>query len=156
MPISLRPDFDARVVRLEVKRSNDAAQARRLLALASIYEGSSRTEAAAIGSVTMQIVRDLGGEVQRTWDSGLDRPQAARSVVVPDRCAPGGAGAGHRGWADLQHPWRGRLAADRPVPVVLEDVLFPYRQGDAEPRDAGIGRSFQRFRSQGEWNGSGR
>jgi transposase len=29
-----------------------------LLALAAIYEGSSRTEAARIGGVTLQIVRD--------------------------------------------------------------------------------------------------
>jgi len=33
-------------------------QARRLLALAAIYEGASRTEAAKIGGVTLQIIRD--------------------------------------------------------------------------------------------------
>ena len=33
-------------------------QARRLLALAAIYEGATRTQAAAIGGVTLQIVRD--------------------------------------------------------------------------------------------------
>src|SRR5271165_3828296 len=33
-------------------------QARRLLALATIYEGATRTEAAKIGGVTLQIVRD--------------------------------------------------------------------------------------------------
>src|SRR6202045_2835247 len=33
-------------------------QARRLLALASIYDGARRTEAAKIGGVTPQIVRD--------------------------------------------------------------------------------------------------
>ena len=58
MPIPLRPDFDATAVRLEAKRSKNGAQARRLLALAAVYEGASRTEAAAIGSVTVQIVRD--------------------------------------------------------------------------------------------------
>ena len=58
MPISLRQDFDASAVRLAAKHSKDGAQARRLLALAAIYEGASRTEAAAIGSVTVQIVRD--------------------------------------------------------------------------------------------------
>ena len=31
---------------------------RRLLALAAIYEGASRTEAAKVGGVTLQIVRD--------------------------------------------------------------------------------------------------
>ena len=36
----------------------DADQVRRLLALAAIYDGGSRTEAAAIGGVTLQVVRD--------------------------------------------------------------------------------------------------
>ena len=58
MPIALRPDFDAPRVRALSRRSKDAAQTRRLLALASIYEGASRTQAAAIGGVTLQIVRD--------------------------------------------------------------------------------------------------
>jgi len=40
------------------KKTKDAAQARRLLALAAIYEGAMRTEAAKIGDVTLQIVRD--------------------------------------------------------------------------------------------------
>jgi transposase len=58
MPIALRSDFDAARVRALARRSKDAAQTRRLLALAAIYEGASRTEAAAIGGVTLQIVRD--------------------------------------------------------------------------------------------------
>ena len=58
MPIPLRPDFDAAAVRLEAKPSKDGTQARRLLALAAVSEGASRTEAAGIGSVTVQIVRD--------------------------------------------------------------------------------------------------
>jgi transposase len=43
---------------LAAKRTKDAAQARRLLSLAAVYDGSTRTEAAAIGGVTLQIVRD--------------------------------------------------------------------------------------------------
>ena len=58
MPIPLRADFNAATVRLEAKGSKDGAQARRLLALAAIYEGANRKEAATIGSVTVQIVRD--------------------------------------------------------------------------------------------------
>ena len=49
MPIALRTDFDASAVRASARRSKDGGQARRLLALAAIYEGSSRTEAARIG-----------------------------------------------------------------------------------------------------------
>jgi transposase len=58
MPVPLRADFDAAGLRLAARRTKDAAQARRLLALASIYDGSSRTEAARIGGVTLQIIRD--------------------------------------------------------------------------------------------------
>jgi transposase len=42
----------------EARRSKDGPQARRLLSLAAIYDGASRTEAARIGGVTLQIVRD--------------------------------------------------------------------------------------------------
>ena len=58
MPIPLRTDFDADALRGIARRSKDGAQARRLLALAAIYEGATRTEAARIGGVTRQIVRD--------------------------------------------------------------------------------------------------
>ena len=58
MPIPVRADFDARMVRAAARRSKNGPQARRLLALAAIYEGASRTEAAKIGGVTLQIVRD--------------------------------------------------------------------------------------------------
>ena len=58
MPIPLRSDFDAAQLRGVARRTKDAPQARRLLALAAIYEGATRTQAAAIGGVTLQIVRD--------------------------------------------------------------------------------------------------
>jgi len=56
--LGLRNDFDAARLRAIAKQSKEAAQTRRLLALAAIYEGASRTEAAKIGGVTVQIVRD--------------------------------------------------------------------------------------------------
>lgn len=58
MPIPLRGDFDAAQVRAAARRTKDGPQARRLLALAAIYDGASRTEAAKIGGETLQIVRD--------------------------------------------------------------------------------------------------
>ena len=58
MAILLRENFDAAQLRLCARQSNDADQVHRLLALAAIYEGASRTEAAEIGGVTRQIVRD--------------------------------------------------------------------------------------------------
>ena len=58
MPIPLRSDCDGAAVRRIARRAKDGPQARRLLALAAIYDGASRTEAARIGGVTLQIVRD--------------------------------------------------------------------------------------------------
>jgi len=52
MPIPLREDFDAGQLRSEARKSKDSGQARRLLALAAIYDGSTRTQAAKIGGVT--------------------------------------------------------------------------------------------------------
>jgi transposase len=57
-PVRLREDYDARQLRALAKASRDANQTRRLLALAAIYDGGSRGEAARIGGVGIQTVRD--------------------------------------------------------------------------------------------------
>jgi len=57
-PVPLRPEFDAAALRSLAKRSRDPDQPRRFLALAAIDEGATRTAAARIGCVTLQIVRD--------------------------------------------------------------------------------------------------
>ncbi len=56
--IGLRDDYDAGALRAAARRLKDGPQARRLLALAAIYDGATRTEAAKIGGVTLQIIRD--------------------------------------------------------------------------------------------------
>ena len=56
--IALRPDYDAAQLRALAKASRNAGQSRRLLALAEIYDGGSRTKAARIGGVGLQTVRD--------------------------------------------------------------------------------------------------
>ena len=56
--VGLRGDNSAGALRAAAKRSKDGAQTRRLLALAAIYDGATRTEAAKIGGVTLQVVRD--------------------------------------------------------------------------------------------------
>src|ERR1700682_4136418 len=71
MPIALRADFDAQMVRSSARRSKDGPQARRLLALAAIYEGATRTEAAKIGGGTLQIVRGWGLKFQAHGPQGL-------------------------------------------------------------------------------------
>ena len=56
--IGLRDDFDGTALRRMARATKSANQARRLLALAEIYDGGSRTAAARIGGVGLQIVRD--------------------------------------------------------------------------------------------------
>ena len=80
MPVPVRGDFDAAGVRGLAKKSKDGAQARRLLALAAIYDGASRTEAATIAGVTLQIIRD--------W---VIKFNASGSEGLIDRKAPGQA-----------------------------------------------------------------
>lgn len=56
--IPLRADYDAVGVRQLAKHSDDADQTRRLLAVAVIYDGGSRGEAAELAGVGLQTVRD--------------------------------------------------------------------------------------------------
>ena len=69
--VGVRGDYDAARLRELAKGSEDAAQTRRLLALAAIYEGGSRTEAAKIGSVGLQTVRDWVLAFNAEGPSGL-------------------------------------------------------------------------------------
>src|SRR3954462_8600963 len=71
MPVPLRTDFDAHALRAIARTTKDGPQARRLLALAAIYEGATRTEAARIGGGTVQIVRDWGGKFKAHRPEGL-------------------------------------------------------------------------------------
>src|SRR5215213_3921326 len=56
--IALREDYDAAQLRSLAKATRNAGQSRRLLALAEIYDGGSRTKAAQVGGVGLQTVRD--------------------------------------------------------------------------------------------------
>jgi transposase len=77
-PIPLRSDLTAAALRHKARRSRDANQTRRLLALAEIYDGATRTQAARLGGVTLQIVRD--------W---VIRLNALGPDALLDRKAPG-------------------------------------------------------------------
>lgn len=57
-PVPLRSDFDAQALRALAKGSRDPAQTRRLLALSAISAGGSRSDAAEVGGVGLQTVRD--------------------------------------------------------------------------------------------------
>ena len=57
--VVLRGDYDAQALRRLARSAGDPGQVRRLLALAAIYAGGSRGEAAEIGGVVLQTVRAL-------------------------------------------------------------------------------------------------
>jgi hypothetical protein len=56
--VALREDFTAARMRALARSSRDANQVRRLLTLAAIYEGGTRSYAAVLGGVGLQTVRD--------------------------------------------------------------------------------------------------
>ena len=94
--IPLRADFDAAGLRTAARLTKDAAQARRLLALAVIYDGALRTEAARISGVTLQIERGWTQcvqrvAVQRRGPGRAGRPQGAGPGVTVERRAAKGA-----------------------------------------------------------------
>jgi transposase len=67
--IALREDFTAEDLRRLAGKAKDADQARRLLALAAVYDGMSREEAALIGGMDRQTLRDW---VHRFNEHGAD------------------------------------------------------------------------------------
>ena len=67
--ITLRDDYSAEEVRALAARAKNGAQARRLLSIAMVYDGMSRTAAAAIGGMDRQTLRDW---VHRFNDEGPD------------------------------------------------------------------------------------
>jgi transposase len=75
-PLPLREDYDGAQLRRLARRSGDADQTRRLLALAAIYEGARRGEAAEIGGVGRQIIRDWVEAFNELGPEGLVDGQA--------------------------------------------------------------------------------
>src|SRR6516165_6028259 len=56
--LAVRSDFTSNAVRRLAQRARNAAQARRLLAIAAVLDGASREEAAKAGGMDRQTLRD--------------------------------------------------------------------------------------------------
>jgi transposase len=69
--ICLRDDFEADELRCMARSVKDAAQARRLLALAAVYDGMDREEAARIGGMDRQTLRDWVHRFNEQGPGGL-------------------------------------------------------------------------------------
>jgi transposase len=86
-PLRLRCDFDAARLRALAKHSRDPDQTRRLLALAVIYEGGSRADAARVGAVGLQTVRDWVLRFNAEGPEGLltGKAPGARPLLNPEQ-----------------------------------------------------------------------
>lgn len=109
----LRQDFDGAGLRLLARQTRDANQARRLLSVASIYDGGSRADAARLGSVTVQIVRD--------WVVRFN----ARG---PDGLINGKAPGGRAKLNDTQRQALAKIVERGPIPSV--DGVVRWRRKD--------------------------
>ncbi|WP_246663778.1 IS630 family transposase [Tardiphaga sp. vice278] len=103
IPVALRVDFKASQLRLLARKTKNGPQARRLLALAAIYDGATRTEAARIGGVTLQIIRDW---VMRFNARGAEGLLDGKSPGQPSRLK------------DVQRQAIVRLIESGPIPAI--------------------------------------
>jgi transposase len=74
--IGLRQDFDAATLRRLATTVKDAGQVRRLLALAAVYDGKNRAEAARIGGMDRQTLRDWVHRFNHCGPDGLINAKA--------------------------------------------------------------------------------
>lgn len=69
--VGLRDDFTAADLRRLAGKARDADQARRLLALAAVYDGMDRATAARIGGMDRQTLRDWAHRFNENGPNGL-------------------------------------------------------------------------------------
>jgi len=75
--ITLRDDFDAPTLRQLSRRCRDTRQVRRLLALAAVYDGINRADAARAGGMDRQTLRDWVIRFNAEGPDGLSNRQGA-------------------------------------------------------------------------------
>jgi hypothetical protein len=108
--IAVRTDYTAGEVRRFAQRAKDAAQARRLLAIAAVLDGASREEAATIGWHGSSDAAGLGDPVQRAGSGRSHQYPFSGSAAQAQRQARGLSRPNRRGGSDPCDPWRGALA----------------------------------------------
>ena len=101
--IAVRADYTSGEVRRLAKRAKDAGQARRLLAIAAVLDGASREEAAKIGGMDRQTLRDWVIRFNEQGPEGL--------VNKPSPGAPGKLTDEHKAFL-------ARLIDEGPIPAI--------------------------------------
>jgi transposase len=83
--IGVRSDYTSADLRRFARRCGDADQVRRVLALAVILDGASRSEAAKVAGVTLQVVRDWVLRFNAAGPEGLaTRKAPGRASILND------------------------------------------------------------------------
>ena len=101
--IAVSADYTSEEVRRLAKRAKDAGQARRLLAIAAVLDGASREEAAKIGGMDRQTLRDWVIRFNEQGPEGL--------VNKPSPGAPGKLTDEHKAFL-------ARLIGEGPIPAI--------------------------------------
>jgi len=101
--IAVRTDYSSQELRRLAARVKDAAQARRLLAIAAVRDGSSREEAARIGGMDRQTLRDWVIRFNAQGPDGL--------INKPSPGAPAKLAEEHKAFL-------ARLVEDGPIPAI--------------------------------------
>jgi transposase len=84
--LNIRQDHTADDLRRLARQSRDADWSRRLLALSVIYDGGSRNQAASMGGVGLQIIRDWVERFNRDGPDGLKTGKAkGREPLLNDK-----------------------------------------------------------------------
>jgi transposase len=84
--VDIRIDFTAEELRRLARKTKDTTQSRRLLSLAAVLDGMNRTEAARIGGMDRQTLRDWVHRFNSEGPDGLrDRPGGGK----PSALSPG-------------------------------------------------------------------
>jgi len=102
-PIAVRTDFTAVEVRRLARRAKDSDQVRRLLAIAAVLDGSSRAEAAKVGGMDRQTLRDWVIRFNEQGPDGL--------INVPAPGAPAKLNKGHRAFL-------AQIVDEGPIPAI--------------------------------------
>src|ERR1700759_3041783 len=101
--IALRSDYTADQLRRLARQTKDVAQARRLLAIAAILDGASRAEAAKVGGMDRQTLRDWVIRFNEHGPDGL--------INLPSPGAPSKLDGEHRAFL-------ARIVDEGPIPAV--------------------------------------